>query len=285
MNEPARNLRVAIVGAGYLGQAMAREIVEEGHEIVLVSRSKPPILPPNAAFFECDVTDRDAISSVARRSGSIDCVIQAVSTRGGGESAYRELYFKTAGRLQAAWPEARHLFCGSTSVYAQNNGAWVSEEDPAEPQTETGRILLETERQVLEAGGLVARLAGLYGKGRSVYLRKVRDGTAAIDGDGSRFINQIHCQDAARAMAMFARSEHLKGVFNVCDGCPLPISEVYQAAAKAVGAPPPPFGGVRNTRRGESNKRVSCGKLRGLGWSPRYPSYLDWLLDESEIAD
>ncbi len=285
MNESERKLRVAIVGAGYLGQAVAQELALTRHNVVLISRSKPVVLPANATFVECDVTEPEAIERVAGRTGGMDAVIQAVSTRGGGESAYRELYYETSRRLQAAWPEARQIFCGSTSVYAQTDGSWVTEESPTQPQTQTGRILLETEGLVLQAGGLVARLAGLYGKGRSVYLRKLRDATAAIDGDGSRYINQVHRNDAARAIAIFVLSGEWKGIFNVCDGSPLHLSEVYAAAARALRLSPPPYGGVRNTRRGESNKRVSCEKLRGLGWKPYFPSYLEWLSDGSEINE
>ena len=54
-------------------------------------------------------------------------------------------------------------FTSSTSVYAQGDGEWVTEESPAEPDRETGRVLRATEEFVLAGGGIVARLAGIYG--------------------------------------------------------------------------------------------------------------------------
>ena len=65
----------------------------------------------------------------------------------------------------------RFVFCSSTSVYGQTDGACVTEESPATPGRETGCILRETEDLVLQRTGTVARLAGIYGPGRSVLLR------------------------------------------------------------------------------------------------------------------
>ena len=68
------------------------------------------------------------------------------------------------------------LITGSTSVYAQIDGLWVDETSETKPDRETGRILLEAEGIALDAGGLVARLSGLYGPGRSVIMRKFLSG-------------------------------------------------------------------------------------------------------------
>ncbi len=73
------------------------------------------------------------------------------------------------------------LFTSSTSVYAQRDGSWVTEESETKPARETGRILLETEEFVLGHGGIVARLAGIYGPGRSALLSKFLAGEAIID--------------------------------------------------------------------------------------------------------
>ena len=69
--------------------------------------------------------------------------------------------------------ERRLLFTSSTSVYSQRDGSWVTEESETKPARETGRILLETEKLVLERGGMVARLAGIYGPGRSAVAEQV----------------------------------------------------------------------------------------------------------------
>jgi nucleoside-diphosphate-sugar epimerase len=151
----------------------------------------------------------------------------------------------------------------------------VTEESPAEPERETGRILRETEEIVLAGGGTVARLAGIYGPGRSVLLRKFFNGEAVFDGDGSRLINQIHRDDAASALALLAERD-VSGIFNVADDSQPPQREVYSWLAERFEKPLPPSAPVDpNRKRGTTKKRVSNLKLRALGWEPQWPSFFD----------
>ena len=67
---------------------------------------------------------------------------------------------KRANICARRFPQALLLFTSSTSVYAQRDGEWVTEESAAEPDNETGRILRTTEELILDRGGIVARLGG-----------------------------------------------------------------------------------------------------------------------------
>ena len=112
------------------------------------------------------------------------------------------------------------IFTGSTAVYAQTSGDVVTEESPAEPHRETGKILLDAEKIVLRCGGAVARLAGIYGPGRSVLLQKFFSGEAVIEGDGRRWINQAHRDDIASALLAIVE-QNARGIFNIADDQPL----------------------------------------------------------------
>ncbi len=48
-------------------------------------------------------------------------------------------------------PPKNFIYTSSTSVYGQTDGSQVKESSPAEPASETGKILVETERLLLEA--------------------------------------------------------------------------------------------------------------------------------------
>jgi nucleoside-diphosphate-sugar epimerase len=165
------------------------------------------------------------------------------------------------------------------------DGEWVTEESPAEPPRETGQILLETERWVLSLGGSVARLAGIYGPGRSVLLRKFFSREAIIEGDGRRWINQIHRDDAARGLLHLAES-HAPGVFNLGDSAPLEQRALYEDLARRFNQPLPPEGPINlDRKRGWTHKQVSNSKLRALGWTPAFPSFLDAVeLDPDLVA-
>ena len=151
----------------------------------------------------------------------------------------------------------------------------VTEESPAEPEIETGRLLLKAEAVVLEAGGVVTRLSGIYGPGRSVILKKFLSGDAVIEEDGRRHLNQIHRNDAAAAVLRLLDSG-ASGVFNVCDSRPLTQKGCYEALSELFDRPLPPTGPRDLKRkRGWTDKQVSNAKLRATGWQPQFPCFLD----------
>lgn len=212
-----------------------------------------------------------------------------LSSRGGGPEAYRRVYVEAVQRVLAHLPGARVVLASSTSVYPQTDGSWVEETSPAEPARETGRLLRQAEDLVLAAGGVVVRLAGLYGPGRSVLLRQFLTGEGKIDevpGDLSaegRWINQLHVEDAVTALAHVVELE-VCGIFNASDGTPLSQGQVARALNQRFGVPVPPVTPRDLSRkRGWTHKRVSAAKLRALGWQPRYASWLAALDEDPEL--
>ena len=205
-------------------------------------------------------------------------VVHCASSGRGGADAYRAVYRDGLEHLRDAFSPGRLIFTGSTSVYSQVDGGWVTEDSPAEPDRETGRVLLEAEKIALEAGGVVARLAGIYGPGRSVLLKKFLEGSAVLEAGGNRWINQIHRDDGARALLQLAQHEEAAGIYNVCDDTPTTQREIYGWIADHLNRPLPPEGPADlNRKRGWTSKRIRNARLRSLGWSPRYPGYRDAL--------
>jgi nucleoside-diphosphate-sugar epimerase len=97
---------------------------------------------------------------------------------------------------------------------------------------------------------------------------------AALDGEGSRWINQIHRDDAARALFHLYAHRCAPGIYNVADDQPATQRDVYQWIADFLGgALPAPAQGDVVRRRGASNKRVSNAKLKAVGWTPLFPAY------------
>ena len=113
-------------------------------------------------------------------------------------------------------------------------------------------------------------------------LKKFLAGEALIEGDGGRWLNQIHRDDAAAAVVRLAQPDAPPGVYNVVDDQPLTQLALYTALAAHFGRALPPAGPIDpNRKRGWTSKRVANTRLRALGWRPAYPSFLDWatLLD------
>jgi nucleoside-diphosphate-sugar epimerase len=266
--------RVLIAGCGYVGSATAELFHRAGWEVegwTASADSAARLLSAPYAVRAVDLTDDAAVAAAA---GEFDAVIQSASSRGGDATAYRSVYLESARNLLHACPRARLLFTSSTSVYAQTDGAWVTELSRAEPERETGRILRETEELVLARGGVVARLAGIYGPGRAALLRKFLSGEATLGPDSDRWINQAHRDDIASALFLLVASAST-GVFNVSDNHPLSQRACYSWLAEQLGRPLPPASQTASRRkRGNSNKRVSSDKLHTLGWTPQYPRFV-----------
>jgi nucleoside-diphosphate-sugar epimerase len=207
-----------------------------------------------------------------------DALIHCASTRGGDLSAYRSVYLDGLLNAVTAFQPRRALFCSSTSVYTQTDGSVVTEESEAAPSRDTGLTLLDAEGVALACGGYVARLAGLYGPGRSVLQRKFLAHEATLEAGGERWINQIHRDDAARALFHLFAQRAEPGIYNVADDLPASQKEIYTWLADYYQQPLPPSSDViKPSKRGWTNKRVSNAKMRKTGWAPIYESFRDAL--------
>jgi len=266
--------RVVFAGCGFLGEAAAGLFLESGWRVLGLCATGESAARLASRPFAVDVAD---ISRPLLAPGGWerpDVLVHCASSGRGGADAYKAVYRDGMSHLLEAFAPKRIIFTGSTSVYAQTDGACVTEESPTEPDRETGRILLEAEALALRAGGVVARLAGIYGPGRSVLLRKFLEGSAVLEAGGYRWINQIHRDDAARALWHLATSANAQGIFNVCDDTPSTQQDVYGWIASFLQRPLPPKGPADlDRKRGWTSKQVKNIKLRAIGWTPAYPSY------------
>ena len=268
--------RILIAGCGYVGEAAAELFHQQKWEVegwTGSEESAARLANRPYPVRAIDITDPAAVGAV---SGGFDVILQCVSTSGGDADDYRELYLGGAQNLLRRFPTSRFLFTSSTSVYAQSDGMVVDETSAVEPTHEKGKILRETEDLILSVGGIVVRLGGIHGPGRSFFLSKFLEGEAVIDPRDSRFINQVHRDDIVSALLLLAeRPSSGEGeIFNVVGDEPIRASEAYEWLRVRLGKPLP-SPGVRavSPKRGQSNKRVSNAKLRALGWVPRYPTF------------
>jgi nucleoside-diphosphate-sugar epimerase len=277
--------KVFVAGCGFAGLATARLLQARGWDVVGCTHSEESARALSGEAFPvvaCDISDRLAVEGEDSLRGC-SVVIHCASSGKGGAEAYERVYFNGARNFMEVVPGARLIFTSSTSVYAQVDGGWVDEESPAEPGRETGRWLRATEQLVLGGGGVSARLAGIYGPGRSVLLRKFFRGEAVLEGDGARWINQVHRDDIAMGLVFLAEAG-LSGVYNISDDKPLAQRELYVWLAERFGRALPPSGPVdMGRKRGWTHKRVSNRKLRSLGWSPQYPSFVEAVERDREL--
>src|SRR5437588_9205195 len=269
--------RILIAGCGYVGEATADLFHRAGWAVEGWTGSAESAASLAAKPYRVSAVDISRRIQIGHCPRTFDAVIHCASSSGGDAEIYRRVYVNGARNLLEAFPGAKLVFTSSTSVYAQRDSSWVTEESRTNPERETGQILLETEKWVLASSGIVARLAGIYGPGRSALLTKFLNGTAIIDADSDRFVNQVHRDDIASALFLLINRESSAAeIYNVVDDQPMLQSECYRWLAQRLSRSSPPIGKSPQPRkRGDSNKRVSNAKLRHVGWSPHFPTFAD----------
>ncbi len=282
---------IVVAGCGYTGAALAERLSAAGERVLGLTHSAASAeklaAEKNWSVAACDISSPAALAELAAGLDEpVTAFVHCASSGRGGADAYRVVYRDGLRHLIEAFPDAFPVFVSSTSVYAQADGSTVTEDSPAEPPRETGQILRETEDLALARGGCVARLAGIYGPGRSFVLKNLLLGKSGIEGaDGTgRIVNQIHRDDAASALAHLT-ARRLSGVFNVADDSPLSQYDLLAPLADLFSLPPPPPKEPDPERkRGWTSKVVSNVKLRATGWEPEFPSYFSALQHDPDLA-
>jgi nucleoside-diphosphate-sugar epimerase len=250
-------MRVLIAGCGYVGSALGVELAQDGHTVYGLRRD-PRGLPAGITPIAADLLGPLSLPDV-------DTIVYAASPSERSPAAYEDAYVRGLTNVMAALPDVRVIFTSSTAVYAQDDGSWVDERSPAEGN----RVLLEAERIARSCrGGVVLRLAGIYGPGRTWLVRRVQSGEAR--SDPTRYGNRIHVEDCAGALKHLLSIETPLPIYLGVDHAPAPLDEVHSFVAELLGVSAPPIGSEES--RG-GNKRCSNRALIASGYTFRVPSY------------
>lgn len=305
-------MKIFVAGAtGALGRPLVQQLTAHGHEVVGMTRSgsKQNLLRDlGARPVVADALDPDAVARAVAEAEP-DVIVHQLTAIGAFNPRRMERDFAATNRLRTEGTD--HLLAAGHAVgierfVAQSFAPWVfartggpvkSEDDPLDtaPPAQV-RTTLEAikylEQAVTGAGwteGIALRYGGFYGPGTSIGLdppgeqvEMVRARKFPLAGKGTGLFSFIHIEDAAAA-TVEAIEHGRRGVYNVVDDEPAPISDWLPELARAVGAKPPrrvPLwlgrlaGGevaaiMMTELRGASNTKAK----RELGWKLRYPSW------------
>ncbi|GMN46495.1 hypothetical protein TIFTF001_015670 [Ficus carica] len=190
--------------------------------------------------------------------------------------------------------EGSFLFTSSSAPYDCNDNGECDEDTPVVPIGRSPRtdVLLKAEKVVLEFGGCVVRLAGLY---ISFMKSNIQDnidlnnaykadrgahtywlGKGIVEMRPDHILNLIHYEDAA-SLAVTILNKRLRGrIFLGCDNHPLSRQEVMDLVNKSgkFSKKFEAFTGVDDPL----GKKLNNTKTRQeLGWEPKYPSFAHFL--------
>jgi nucleoside-diphosphate-sugar epimerase len=192
-------------------------------------------------------------------------------------SMYVEGLRNVLERLRAP---ARFLYVSSTSVYGQCDGSEVTEVSETMPIDESGQAILEAE-QFLKEGfpeAVILRFAGIYGPGRLLREQTLRAGEP-LPTDSNLWLNLIHAEDGAAAVAAAEQRGSPGETYNICDDHPVLRGEFFQHLANLLGAPAPQFNsnvvGGRQASRRVSNRKMH----KELKVTLAFPSFQEGLAE------
>lgn len=205
-----------------------------------------------------------------------DSVVITLTPMEMSDRAYKFSYVDTLAEVLQALtkrPPGRLYFASSTSVYGQNDGAWVDEHSETKPTGFAGKRMLEAEALLRQApfATTALRFAGIYGPGRDYLIRQVMQGY----GGTKQFTNRIHAEDCAgficHLMQREWHGETVEPCYLVADSEPATSRQVREWLAGQLGVDQDHLiegGGGRG-----GHKRCSNQGMLASGYRLQYPSY------------
>jgi nucleoside-diphosphate-sugar epimerase len=295
-------MRVFVAGGtGVIGRRLVPQLVARGHEVTATTTSAGKLGLLAHLGAEGVVMDGLDAASVgeAVAAAQPDAIVNQMT--GLSEAHAGKPNLRKAGRFFAATNRLRsegtdHLLAaaeatgvshfvaqGHASMNGIRKGGWVkTEEDPLEV-IEGTKAINHLEDMVVRTGGAVLRYGAFYGPGANDdAVKLVRKRMFPLVGGGTGYVSWVHVDDAASATVL-AVEQKAKGVFNIVDDEPAPVSEWLPYLAECAGAKPPRrlpawlarllagemVVGMMTEGRGFSNAKAK----RELGWELRYPSW------------
>ena len=270
--------QAVIAGCGYVGNELARMLIDEGHDVFGIRRDVSKLVS-GVRGIEGNVAQPKSLGPAPER---VEYVVFAVGADEGTEQAYRRAYLDgLAGFLEWLADEGqrprRLVMVSSTSVYGQRRGEHIDELSPTHPTQFRGETLLASERLGAASGlsTVVVRLGGIYGPGRESLIDRAREGKLQTRST-QHFTNRIHRDDAAGVLRYLLFHPSPESLYLGVDDEAAEESELYSWIAKELGVAAPSGeeeDEAANGRRSAGSKRCSNRRLRESGYALRYPTY------------
>jgi UDP-glucose 4-epimerase len=302
-------VRVLVTGgAGYIGSVVASQLVEAGHDTVVLdnfSRGHAGAVPAEARLVRGNLLESDFVRDVL--SEGFDGVLHFAALSLVGESVEEpELYYRnnvcgTLNLLDAMRESGcnKLVFSSTAAVYGEPEEVPIRESTPASPTNPYGSSKLAVDRLIGAVAGPrglaamslryfnVAGASGQFGEDHHpethlipLVLEAAAEGSSVnIFGtdyptrDGTAVRDYIHVEDLGRAhlLALEAAEPGEHSVYNLGSGAGFSVREVVEAARSVIGRD---IDAVEAPRRaGDPPELVAASdRIREeLGWEPEKP--------------
>lgn len=255
---------VLVLGCGWLGMALARQLAAAGHP-VLGTTTTPENLPVMAAAgiqghllrLGADF-GAPAEALLHRLLSAADVLVLNVPPRAAAAGAYPTL-LRPIHRAVAAAGTPHVLFVSSTSVYP--NEARIMRETDAISTRDVASDVLRAEGHFVPRYGqwksTVVRLGGLIGPDRAP--GRFLAGRLGLD-QGNAPVNLVHLSDVVGVLSCIIERGAWGHTFNVCANQHPRRRDFYPAAAQHLNLTAPTF----KDEQGVSGKTIDSSLVRSI---------------------
>jgi len=265
-----------IVGCGYIGSRLLRELIRGPDKIFVTSRVarryEGAAGSGRVNSIRFDTAD-EQLSLPGSFPGVDEVDVYCLLTPAALASG--EARSRLLGWL-ATLPVRRAILASSTGIYGERAGGVVTAETELRPTEPRAQRLQDIEADWRRRRGWgVVRFAGLYGPKRVIGRQTLMAGET-LPGQPAALLNLLHRDDAVALLVACMCATNAPAVEVGSDGTPVTRADYYETLARLLGTAPPRFQAAAN--EGERGKAVDPrSTMRRLEWSPRYTDFRDGL--------
>ncbi len=229
--------KVAIIGCGYVGKAVANYWYQQGYTVTGTTTREEKIADLKNITHQTIVmtgNNLQQVETVITDQDTILVSVAPISDRQVDAETYAQTYLPTARNLVTALKNnstvQNVIYISSGSVYGDKKGEWVDENAPLDTEGDYGKVLVEAEQIILGINSqnikaCVLRLGGIYGPGRQLDKRLGRFAGKTLPGSGKNYSSWIHLEEVVNAVE-FVRQKGCHGMYNLVNDLALTIQEL-----------------------------------------------------------
>lgn len=224
-------------GSGYLGIALARQLVNDGQKTRVYDLKRSPLLPGDSEFIGGDIRDADAVAAACEGATRVYHLAALIPQRKASRAVCRAVHVHGTRHVLDGCVKhgvERVVFLSSSEVYGHMEMTPCPETAPPAPLNEYGRNKVECEAMCAEYGKAhdlkiaILRPPTLIGTGITddgilLMLKALERGSVfPIIGNGENRVHALDVDDCAAVVRLCAEEPRaVGGTFNVgCAGVP-----------------------------------------------------------------
>jgi nucleoside-diphosphate-sugar epimerase len=272
-------MKLAIIGCGYVGSAVARLWHAAGNEVTVTTTTTDKVAELQAIASRVVVLNGRDFERLKEVVANQDVVLLCVGSKQRTSEVYRQAYLETAQNLvmaiNACGGVKQLIYTSSYGIINDKSGNVIDETVVVNPQDEFGKILAQTEQVILSSSKdqvktCILRLTGIYGSGRELIkiFRQIAGTTRP--GTGDNYTNWVHLEDIVRAID-FAKDRQLQGFYHLNSDESMTSKEFFQRLFAAHNLPAVAWDSSQTSSRAY-NLKLSNQKLKNAGFTLTHPN-------------